>query len=147
MDEIPIGQIIAAPNFNLGNPLLHDHQVAVLVLLLPLVLLEPQVAIDTLLPCPLAGGSTLMDGVHKGRLLDVPVGIGPTGGESLCWVGVNVVVHVAQGFTKGPGRVFGFKRAVTFALRRALVFASHMALTFALRRACALALQRALAFT
>ena len=55
-----------------------------------------------------------MDGVHKGRLLDVHVAIGPMRGESLCWVGVDVVVLMAQGFTKGPGIVFALRRAIAF---------------------------------
>ena len=88
--------------------------------------------------------------------------MGPTGGESLCWVRVDVVVHVGKGFSKGPGLVYGLRRALARALWRglhralwrvlalalltALGFALLRALAFALMRAMAFALLRALAF-
>ena len=87
-----------------------------------------------------------MDCVHDGCLRDIHVAIGPMGGESLYWVRVDVIVHVGEGFTKGPGLVFGLRRALTFALWRASAFALWRALTFALRRASAFALQRSLTF-
>ena len=118
MDEIPIGQTKVAPNFNLSNPLCYEHHVAILVLLVPMCLLKPQPPRGTLLPCPLPGGGTLMDSVHKGCLLGICVAIGPTGGESLYWVRVDVVVHVGKGFSKGPGLVFGLRRALACALWR-----------------------------
>ena len=80
--------------------------------------------------------------------------IGPTGGESLCWVRVDVVVHVGKCYSKGPGLVFGLRRALAcawrrgwaFALWRGLAFAWPAALAFALLRAMAFALMWALAF-
>ena len=142
MDEIPIGQIIVAPNFSLSNPLCYEHHVAILVLLLP----KPKPPHGTLLPCPLPGGGTLMDSVHNGCLLEIHVAIGPTGGESLHWVCVDAIVHVGKGFTKGPGVVFGLRRALTFALWRALTFALRRGSAFALQRGLTFALQRGLAF-
>ena len=55
-----------------------------------------------------------MDTVHKGCPLGVV--IGPMGGEPFYWVRANVVVQFGKGFSKGPGLVFGLRRALTFAL-------------------------------
>ena len=146
MDEIPIGEIIVAPNFNLSNRLCYQHHVAIVVLLLPLCLLKPRPPRGTLLPCPPPGGGTLMDSVHQGCLLDICIRFGPAAGESLYWVCVDVVVHVGEGFSKGPGLVFGLRRALACALWRGLAFALVRAWAFALLRALAFALLRALAF-
>ena len=144
--EIPIGQIIVAPNFNLSNPYCYEHNVAMLVLLLPVFRFKPQSPRGTLLPCPLPGGGTLVDSVHQACLLDICIAIGPTGGESLCWVRVHVVVHVGKVFGKGPGLVFGLRRALACALWTGLAVALLTALASASLRAMAFALLRALAF-
>ena len=146
MDEIPIGQIIVAPNFHLSNPFYYEDHVAILVLLLPLFPLKPHLPQGTLLPCPPPGSGTLMDGVHQGCLLDIRIAIGPTGGESLGWVRVDVVVHVGKGFSKGPGLVFGLRRALACALWGGLAFALWRGLAFALWGGLAFALWRGLAF-
>ena len=146
MDEIPIGQIIVAPNFDLSNPFCYEYHVAIPVLLLPLFPFKPQPARGTLLPCALPGSGTLMDTVHQGCLLDICIAIGATGGESLCWVRCDVVVHAGKGFSKGPGLVFGLRRALACALWRGLTFALWRGLAFALLTALAFALLRAMAF-
>ena len=147
MDEIPVGQIIVAPNFDLSNPFHNEDHVAIAVLLLPLFPLKPQVPRGTLLPCPLPGSGTLMDSVHQGCLLDICIAIGPTGGESLSWVRVDAVVHVGKGFSKGPGLVFGLRRALACALWGGLACAlwRGLAFAFALLRAMAFALLGAFA--
>ena len=131
MDEIPIGQLVVAPNFELSSPFYYLDHVAMLVLLPPLDPLKPQLPLGTLLPCPPPGSGNLMH-VHQACLVDIRIAISPTGGESLGWVRVDVIVHVGKGFRKGPGLVFG--------LRRALACALWGGLTFALRRAFACAL-------
>ena len=146
MDEIPISQIIVAPNFNLSNPFCYVHHVSILVNLVLLCLLKPQPPRGTLLSCLLPGGATLSDSVHKGCLLDICVAIGRTDGEFLFWARVHVVVHVRKSFSKHPGLVLGLRRAFACALWRALAFALQRALVFALRRAFAFALRRELAF-
>ena len=146
MDEIPIGQIIVAPNFDLSNPFCYEHHVAILVLLLPLFPFKPQPPRGTLLQCPLPGNGKLMDSVHEGCLVDMCIAIGPTGGESLCSVRVDVVVEVGKGFNKSPGLVFGLRRALACAMWRGLAFALWRGLTFALLTALAFALLRVMAF-
>ena len=140
MDEIPIGQLVVAPNFELSSPFYYLDHVAMLVLLQPHDPLKPQLPLGTLLPCPSPGSGNLMHGVHQGCLVDIRIAISPTGGESLGWVRVDVIVHVGKGFRKGPGLVFGLRRALacalwgglTFALQRALACALWGGLTFAL---------------
>ena len=138
MDEIPIRQLVVAPNFELSRPFYYLDHVAILVLLQRLNPLKPQLPLGTLLPCQPPGSGDLMHGVHQGCLVDIRIAISPTGGESIGWVRVDVIVHVGKGFRKGPGLVFG--------LRRALAFALWGGLTFALRRALACALWGGLAF-
>ena len=154
MDEIPIGQLVVAPNFELRNPFCYLDHVAMLVLLQPLDPLKPQLPLGTLLPCPPPGSGNLMHGVHQGCLVDVRIAISPTGGESLGWVRVDVIVHVGKGFSKGPGLVFGLRRALasalwgglTFALWGAMAFALWMGLAFASALLGAFALRRAMPF-
>ena len=146
MDEIPIGQLIVAPNFDLSNPFYYEDYVAILVLLLPLFPLKPQLPRGTLLPCPPPGSGTLMDSVHQRCLLDIRIAVCPTGGESLGWVRVDVVVQMGKGFIKGPGLVFGLRRALACALWGGLAFALWRALAFALWGGLAFALWRGLAF-
>ena len=146
MDEIPIGQIIVAANFDLNNPFYSADHVAMLVLLPPLFPLKPQLPRGTLLPCPPPGSGTLMDGVHQGCLLDIRIAIVPTGGESLGWLCVDVVVHVSKGFSKGPGLVFGLRGALACALWGGLAFALWRGLAFAFALLGAFALRKAMAF-
>ena len=125
-----------------------------LVLLQPPDPLKPQLPLGTLLPCPPPGSGNLMHGVHQRCLVDVRIAISPTGGESLGWVRVDVIVHVGKGFRKGPGLVFGLRRALacalwgglTFALWGAMAFALWMGLAFACALLGAFALRRAMAF-
>ena len=153
-DEIPIGQLVVAQNFHLSNPFYYLDHVAMLVLLQPLFPLKPQLPRGTLLPCPPPGSGNLMHGVHQGCLLDIRIAISPTGGESLGWVRVDVVVHVGKGFSKGPGLVFGLRgalacalwRGVAFALWGGMVFALWMGLAFAFALLGAFALRRAMPF-
>ena len=142
MDEIPIGKIIVARNFDLSKPFYYQDHVAILALLLLLFSLKPQLPRATLLPCPPPGSGTLMHGVHQGCLLDIHIAIGPTGGESLGLVRVDVVVHMG----KGPGLVFGLRRALACALWGGLAFALWRGLAFALWRGLASTLCRGLAF-
>ena len=154
MDEIPIGQLVVAPNFELSNLFYYLDHVAMLVLFQPLDPLKPQLPLGTLLPCPPPGSGNLMHGVHQGCLVDVRIAISPTGGESLGWVRVDVIVHVGKGFRKGPGLVFGLRRALacalwgglTFALWGAMAFAFRMDLAFACALLGAFALRRAMPF-
>ena len=154
MDEIPIGQLVVAPNFELSRPFYYLDHVAMLVLLQRLNPLKPQLPLGTLLPCPPPGSGDLMHGVHQGCLVDIRIAISPTGGESIGWVPVDVIVHVGKGFRKGLGLVFGLRRALacalwwglTFALRRALACALWGGLTFASWGAMAFALWMGLAF-
>ena len=154
MDEIPIGQLVVAPNFELSSPFYYLDHVAMLVLLQRLNPLKPQLPLGTLVPCPPPGSGNLMHGVHQGCLVDIGIAISPTGGESLGWVSVDVIVHVGKGFRKGPGLVFGLRRALacalwwglTFVLRRALAFALWMGLAFACALLGAFALRRAMPF-
>ena len=64
--------------------------------------------------------------------MDIRIAISPTGGESLGWVRVDVVVHVGKGFSKGPGLVFGLRRALACAFWRGLAFALWGGMAFAL---------------
>ena len=86
--------------------------------------------------------------------MDIRIAISPRGGESIGWVRVDVIVHVGKGFRKGPGLVFGLRRALacalwwglTFVLWRALACALWGGLTFASWGAMAFALWMRLAF-
>ena len=154
MDEIPIGQLVVAPNFELSSPFYYLDHVAMLVLLQRLNPVKAQLPLGTLVPCPPPGSGDLMHGVHQGCLVDIRIAISPTGGESIGWVRVDVIVHVGKGFRKGPGLVFGLRRALacalwwglTFVLRRALACALWGGLTFASWGAMAFALWMGLAF-
>ena len=55
MHEIPIGQLVVAPNFALSNPFYYLDHVDMLFLLQPLVPLNPQLPWGTLLPMPTSG--------------------------------------------------------------------------------------------
>ena len=154
MRSPPISQLVVAPNFELSSPFYYLDHVAMLVLLQPLDPLKPQLPLGTLLPCPPPGSGNLMHGVHQGCLVDVRIAISPTGGESLGWVRVDVIVHVGKGFRKGPGLVFGLRRALacalwgglTFALWGAMAFALCMGLAFTCALLGAFALRRAIPF-
>ena len=154
MDEIPIGQVVVAPNFELSRPFYYRDHVAMLVVLQRLNPVKAQLPMGTLVPCPPSGSGDLMHGVHQGCLVDIRIAISPTGGESIGWVRVDVIVHVGKGFRKGPGLVFGLRRALacalwwglTFVLRRALACALWGGLTFASWGAMAFALWMGLAF-
>ena len=86
--------------------------------------------------------------------MDIRIAISPTGGESIGWVRVDVIVHVGKGFRKGPGLVFDLRRALacalwwglTLALRRALACALWGGLTFASWGGMAFALWMGFAF-
>ena len=86
--------------------------------------------------------------------MDIRIAISPTGGESLGWVRVDVIVHVGKGFSKGPGLDFGLRRALacalwgglTFALWGAMAFALWMGLAFAFALLGAFTLRRAMSF-
>ena len=64
--------------------------------------------------------------------MDIRIAISPTGSESIGWVRVDVIAHVGKGFRKGPGLVFGLRRALACALWGGLTFALRRTLAYAL---------------